>query len=86
MQNSSLRKSQPIYVTCYSGRNYADRPTSFILNSERYDITKIEREWLEPGENHFIVRAAREDAAKSEKRIHICYDTVEDLWRLCENQ
>jgi hypothetical protein len=78
--------SHPIRVACCSGRSYADRPTSFVLNGERYDIAGIEREWLEPGGKHFIVRAAIAGNPESEKRCHICYDTKEDLWRLCENQ
>lgn len=86
MQNPSPQEFQPIHVTCYSGRSYADRLTSLVWNGERYEISEIEREWLEPGQKHFIVRAARANAPESEKRIHICYDTVEDLWRLCENQ
>jgi len=86
MQNSSPQQFQVIRVTCHSSRSYADRPTSFVWNRQRYEIAEVEREWLEPGQKHFVVKAARADAAESEKRIHICYDTVEDLWWLCENQ
>jgi hypothetical protein len=78
--------SRPIRVACRSGRSYADRPTSFVRNGERYDIDDIEREWLEPGAKHFIVRATAAGVPESEKRFHICYDTKEDLWRLYENQ
>ena len=77
--------SHPIRVACRSGRSYADRPTSFVWNGERYDVENIEREWLEPGRKHFIVIAAKAGVPESEKRFHICYDTKEDLWRLCEN-
>jgi hypothetical protein len=80
---SSLYRT--IKVDCHSGRSYADRPISLVWNGERYEISEIECEWLEPGEKHFIVKAARAEEAESEKRIHICYDTVEDLWRLCKN-
>jgi hypothetical protein len=86
MQSSSSRQLQPIKVACYSSHSYADRPISFVWNSERYDINNIEREWLEPDVKHFIVRAARKDAAESEKRLHICYHTQEDLWQLKEIQ
>ena len=82
MQDSS----HPIRVACRSGRSYADRPTSFVWNGERYDISGIEREWLEPGGKHFIVKAAIAGNAESEKNWHICYDTSEDLWRLYEIQ
>lgn len=78
--------SHPIRIACRSGRSYADRPTSFVLDEERYDIDSIEREWLEPGTKHFIVKAAKAGIPESEKRCHICYDTQEDLWRLYENQ
>ena len=78
--------SHPIRLACRSGRSYADRPTSFVWNGERYDIAGIEREWLEPGAKHFIVKAAIAGNPESEKRCHICYDTREDLWRLYKNQ
>jgi len=75
-----------IKVTCYSGRSYADRPVSFVWDQKRYEITKIEREWLEPGEKHFIVKATRSGSTESEKRLEICYHTQEDIWRLNEIQ
>ena len=84
MKNS--RQFQPIEVSCHSGCSYAERPTSFVLDEERYDIADIEREWFEPGEKHFIVIAVRENAVESEKRLHICYDTREDTWQLKETQ
>lgn len=86
MRNHSSPQFQTIHVSCHSGRGYADRPVSLVMKGELYKISEIEREWFEPGEKHFIVRSARAHATESEKRIHICYDTVEDLWRLCENQ
>jgi hypothetical protein len=84
--NHYPQQFQIIRAACHSGRSYAERPTSLVWKSKRYEITEIEREWLEPSQKHFIVRAAMANAPESEKRIHICYDTVEDLWRLCENQ
>jgi hypothetical protein len=84
MQNSSSRQLQLIKVTCYSGRSYADRPTSFVWNCERYEITKIEREWLEPGEKLFIAQAIKAETPQDEKRLEICYDTHEDTWQLKE--
>ena len=86
MLDSSSRHHQYIRVSCRSGRSYADRPISFGLDGERYDIDNVESEWLEPGEKHFIVVATAANDAESEKRCHICYDTREDLWRLCEKQ
>jgi len=77
---------QTINVTCHSGRSYADRPTSFVWDSERYEITGIEREWLEPGEKHFIVQSTMSEMPRDAKRFEICYDTQEDIWRLNEIQ
>ena len=84
MRNFSYQKHQTIAVTCHSGRRYADRPTSFLLYNERYEVAKVEREWLEPGEKHFIVQAIKEEKPQDEKRFQICYDTREDIWRLTE--
>ena len=86
MQTYSSQQPQSTLVTCHSGHNYADRPTSFVWNNERYEITKIEREWLESGEKHFIVQAIKEETPQDEKRFEICYDTREDIWRLNEIQ
>jgi hypothetical protein len=82
MQNYSSQKFQSIQVACYSGRSYADRPTSFVWNYERYEITKIEGEWLEPAQKRFIVQATRAQTQHDEKRFEICYDTHEDTWQL----
>ena len=82
MQTYSSQQPQSTLVTCHSGRSYADRPTSFLWNQERYEITNIEREWLEPGEKHFIVQAIKAETLQDEKRFEICYHTQEDIWRL----
>jgi hypothetical protein len=82
MQNYSSQQPQSTLVACYSGRSYADRPTSFVWNRERFEITNIEREWLEPGEKHFIVQAIKAETLQDEKRFEICYHTQEDIWRL----
>jgi hypothetical protein len=71
--------SHLIKVTCYSGRSYADRPISFVWKHERFEITSIEREWLEPGEKHFIVQATKAGTPYDEKRFDICYHTQEDI-------
>lgn len=79
-----LSELQPIHVTCYSGRTYADRPASFTWQDKKYEVKAIEREWLEPGERHFVVRATSEKAEKDEKRFEICYHEPEDWWSLIE--
>jgi hypothetical protein len=86
MQNSSSQQFHPIHVACRSGHSYADRPTSFACNDERYEVTVIEQEWLEPGEKHFIVQSTRAETPHDEKRFEICYHTQEDVWQLNETQ
>jgi len=86
MQNPSSQQLQLIQVKCYSSHSYADRPTSFIWNCERFEITKVESEWFEPDEKHFIVQATRAQTQHDEKRFEICYDTHEDIWQLNEIQ
>ena len=76
MSNASC--PQPTYVTCYSGRSYADRPASFVWRDKKYEVKEVEREWLEPGERHFLVRT------EGEKRFEICYHEREDSWSLTE--
>ena len=82
--NYCTQQPHHIKVTCYSGHSYADRPISFIWNKERHEITRIEREWLEPGEKHFIVQATKAETPQDEKHFEICYHTQEDIWRLNE--
>ena len=75
---------EPIQVTCYSGRKYADRPASFVWQNKQYEVKAIEREWLEPGERHFVVRTTSGKGEKGEKRFEICYHEQEDSWSLIE--
>jgi hypothetical protein len=75
---SSANSSQPVQVNCYSGCQFADRPASFTWRGTTYEVAAIEKEWLEPGERHFLVRT------KGAKRFEICYHTQEDLWLLQE--
>ena len=75
---------RPIQVTCYSGRSYADRPASFIWKGEQYEVNEVEKEWLEPRQKHFIVRATTKKGERGEKQFDICYDEQEDSWTLCE--
>jgi len=82
-----VRDSIPTHVTCYSGRSYADRPASFVWQDKQYEVKEVEREWLEPGEKHFIVQATgekNEKSEKDEKRFQICYHEREDWWSLRE--
>ena len=78
---------QTISVTCYSGRSYADRPASFVWQGRKYTAEKVEKEWQEPGEKHFVVTTRGEESGESEKgekRFEICYHEREDSWSLIE--
>jgi len=67
-----------IHVTCYSGRSYADRPASFMWRDILYKVREIEREWLEPGQKHFVVKT------EDDRRFELCYHEPEDSWSLVE--
>ncbi len=73
-----MMDDKPIAVVCYSGRTYADRPASFVWQGKKYDVKQVEKEWLEPGERHFVVKT------EDEKRFEICYHEREDSWSLRE--
>jgi len=74
-------------VSCRSDYSYADRPTSFVWNGERYDIGSIEREWLEPGTKHFIVKAAKAGIpavvlVQLKDREPVRWKNLSDVWQL----
>ena len=71
-------KGEGIYVTCYSGRHYEERPVSFVWRGKKHEIKLIEKEWMEPGERSFTVKT-RED-----RTFIISYDRKEDAWSLVE--
>lgn len=75
---------ESVQVQCYSGRTYAERPASFVWRDKRYEVKEVEKEWLEPGERHFIVKTTGEKGEKDEKRFQICYHEREDSWSLTE--
>jgi hypothetical protein len=61
-------------VRCYSGHEYAERPESFVWEGAEYKVVKLEKEWLEPGERHFLVRS------KDESLFELCYYEQRDKW------
>jgi hypothetical protein len=65
-----------VEVKCYSGHTYAERPQSFFWQNREHKISKIENEWLEPGNKFF--RVVTED----EKVFELCYNVAQDEWRL----
>ena len=45
-----------VWVTCYSGHTYAERPESLMWHDVEHKIEEIEKEWQEPGARLFQVR------------------------------
>ena len=68
----------PAQVSCYSGHTYAERPDSFWWQGDRYKVADIKKQWLEPGQKHFLVRT------EDEKTFELCYFEGEDNWSLIE--
>ena len=75
---TETRLPQPVQVTCYSGRIYADRPSSFVWQDRKYEVKEVEKEWQEPGERHFQV------LTQDDKRFELCYDEGQDQWSMTE--
>jgi len=59
-----------------------------VWQDKRYEVKEIEREWLEPGQKHFVVKTrcgeSGRESEKGEKRFEICYHEREDSWSLTE--
>ena len=69
---------EPARVTCYSGRTYAERPTSFYWKGQEHIVKTIESEWREPGERHFRLRT------EDDRLFELCYDEDTDKWLVQE--
>jgi hypothetical protein len=67
----------PVRVSCYSGRDYAERPISFIIDDQSYEIETIVKEWREPGTKHFLV------VAGDSNRYELCYNERNIEWYVC---
>ena len=65
-------------VSCYSGYIYAERPMSFTWQNVEYKVEAIEKEWLEPGERHFLVRTG------DNKLRQLCYNEKKQEWSIIE--
>ncbi len=65
-------------VKCYSGHTYAQRPISFNWHGVGYQVEKIEKEWLGPGERWFLVKTG------GNKSFQLCYNEAEDDWSIIE--
>ena len=76
--NIPKEQSDSIQVQCRSGHTYAERPSSFVWQGDRYRVKEVEKEWLEPGERHFVIRT------EDNKTFELCYSEGEDRWSLIE--
>ena len=65
---------KPVQVKCYSGREYAERPVSFIMGDRTYSIETILKDWHEPGEKHFLV------VAEDRNCYELCYNERNTEW------
>jgi len=69
-----------IYVECYSGYKYADRPEAFVWKGKRYRIKNILKRWREEQDEFFIVEV--EEGGKHT----ISYNEKEDRWSLLNKE
>ncbi|NMC79682.1 MAG: hypothetical protein GYA59_10015 [Chloroflexi bacterium] len=63
-------------VECYSGCEYAERPTALIWQGERLEIAEILKQWRQPGERCFRVRT------QDDRLFELAYDESLDQWRI----
>ena len=73
-----MMQGEPIKVTCYSGRTYADRPASFVWQDKQYEVKEVEKEWQGPGKKHFAV------LTEDDRCFELCYIEQDDIWWLRE--
>lgn len=65
---------KPVQVSCYSGREYAERPVSFVMDDRSYGIETVMKDWKEPGEKHFLV------VADDNNCYELCYNERHNRW------
>jgi len=75
-QAISRIKREIIRVQCHSGYTYAEKPVAFNYRNEDYKIDKIEKEWREPEEKHFLV------LTRNKKIFELCYNDHKNEWSL----
>jgi hypothetical protein len=78
LERRDLMTDEPVSVTCYSGRTYAERPTSFVWRGRKYVVKQVEKEWLEPGERSFTVKT------KDGSTFMLSHNQKTDAWTLIE--
>ncbi|SPD74430.1 conserved hypothetical protein [uncultured Desulfobacterium sp.] len=64
----------PIKVTAYSGYKANERPLSFVVNDQRYEVRAIISIWAEPEKDFFKV-------ISDDKKIYtLSWNRKLDLW------
>lgn len=63
-------------VECYSGSQYAERPTALTWEGERLEITAIVKRWRRPEERCFRVRT------RDQRLFDLFYNEALDQWRI----
>lgn len=63
-------------VECHSGHTYAQRPTAFWWEAERFEVVTIDAEWRSPTGKHFRV------TTKNEKNFELVYKEAGDSWQI----
>lgn len=75
---AKYRGAEPVWVTCYSGYTYAERPEYFIYRGITHRVQQVAKQWREPGERHFLV------CDEENKLFELCYNESKDEWSLIE--
>lgn len=63
-------------VECYSGSEYAERPTALTWQGVRLEIAEILKRWRQPGERCFRVRT------QDDRLFELIYVESLDQWRI----
>lgn len=65
-------------VKCYSGYSYPQKPEFFCWQDKEHEVSRIEKEWQEPGKKFFKVRT------EDERLFELCYNQINDQWSVIE--
>jgi len=71
---AKYRGGEPVWVACYSGYTYAERPECFIWQGSTHRVQQVVKQWWEPGERHFLVRD------EEDKLFELRYNESMDEW------
>ena len=63
-------------VECHSGYEYADRPTAFYWQEQRWEVIEILARWRTPEGKHFRVNTQHNQI------FEILYVDSEDAWQI----